>query len=133
MSFAGSPFATLPPIVPRFLTCGSAIWSEASLITGADLNNFSLVQKQIDSIKKERKRLLKELAKIKAIKAYPSDSNFILFQATKNGEKVFRKLMENGILVRNLGSHPMLKNCLRVTIGTKAENDQFLDQLKKAI
>ena len=97
------------------------------------LNNFSLVQKQIDSIKKERKRLLKELAKIKAIKAYPSDSNFILFQATKNGEKVFRKLMENGILVRNLGSHPMLKNCLRVTIGTKAENDQFLDQLKKAI
>ena len=48
-------------------------------------------------------------------------------------EKVFKNLMENRILVRNLGSHPMLKNCLRVTIGTKAENDQFLDQLKKAI
>ena len=97
------------------------------------LNNFSLVQKQIDSIKKERIRLLKELAKIKSINTYPSDSNFILFQATEHGEKVFRNLMENHILVRNLGSHPMLKNCLRVTIGTKAENDQFLDKLKKVI
>ena len=97
------------------------------------LKNFSLVQKQIDSIKKERVRLFKELAKIKSINIYPSDSNFILFQATQNGEKVFRNLMENHILVRNLGSHPMLKNCLRVTIGTKAENDQFLDKLKKVI
>ena len=97
------------------------------------LNNFSLVQKQIDSIKKERIRLLKELTKIKSINTYPSDSNFILFQANENGEKVFRNLMENHILVRNLGAHPMLKNCLRVTIGTEAENDQFLNQLKKAI
>ena len=97
------------------------------------LKNFSLVQKQIDSIKTERGRLFEELAKIQSINTYPSDSNFILFQATKNGENVFRNLMENRILIRNLGSHPMLKNCLRVTIGTKAENDQFLDKLKKAI
>ena len=97
------------------------------------LKNFSLVQNQIDSIKKERIRLLDELAKIKSINTYPSDANFILFQASENGEKVFRNLMENGILVRNLGSHPMLKNCLRVTIGTRDENDQFLDRLAKAI
>ena len=41
--------------------------------------------------------------------------------------------MKNGVLVRNLGAHFRLKNCMRVTIGTKAENDQFLDQLTKAI
>jgi histidinol-phosphate/aromatic aminotransferase/cobyric acid decarboxylase-like protein len=35
--------------------------------------------------------------------------------------------------VRNLGAHPRLKNCMRVTIGTKAENDQFLNRLTKAI
>ena len=58
------------------------------------LNNFSLVQKQIDTIKKERIRLLEELAKIKSINTYPSDSNFILFQTTENGEMVFRNLME---------------------------------------
>ena len=92
-----------------------------------------MVQKQIDSIKKERTRLLNELAEIKNIHTYPSEANFILFQTTRNGDEVFKYLMGNKILVRNLGSHPMLKNCLRVTIGTKTENNEFLDRLKKAI
>lgn len=105
-----------------------------SQIAAAELlNNFPMVQKQIDSIKEERARLLEELTKIESIKAFPSDANFILFQASNNGEKIFKNLMENGILVRYLGAHPMLKNCLRVTIGTKVENDQFLDRLKQAI
>jgi histidinol-phosphate aminotransferase len=95
--------------------------------------NFETVQKQIDSIKEEQTRLLDELAKIKSITAFPSNANFILFQASQNGEHIFRNLMENGVLVRNLGAHPRLKNCMRVTIGTKAENDQFLDRLTKAI
>ncbi len=97
------------------------------------MNNFETVQKQIDSIKEERIRLLDELAKIESITAFPSNANFILFQTSKNGEPVFRNLMENGVLVRNLGAHPRLKNCMRVTIGTKAENDQFLDRLAKAL
>ena len=97
------------------------------------LNNFSLVQNQIDSIKNERTRLLKELSKIESISTFPSDANFILFQANNNGEKVFKFLMESGILIRNLGAHPMLKNCLRVTIGTEEENDQFLERLKQII
>ncbi|MEK9629866.1 MAG: histidinol-phosphate transaminase [Nitrospinota bacterium] len=97
------------------------------------LNNFSLVQKQIDSIKEERVRVTEELSKIESIKSFPSDANFILFQVSENGEKVFRNLMDNGILVRYLGTHPMLKNCLRVTIGTREENDQFLDRLKLTV
>jgi histidinol-phosphate aminotransferase len=97
------------------------------------MNNFDTVQKQIDSIKEERIRLLNELAKIKPITAFPSDANFILFRASQNGELIFKNLMANGVLVRNLGAHPRLKNCMRVTIGTKAENDQFLDRLNKAI
>jgi len=97
------------------------------------MNNFDTVQKQIDSIKEERIRLLNELAKIKSITAFPSDANFILFQTSQNGENIFRNLMGNGVLVRNLGAHPRLTNCMRATIGTKAENDQFLDRLNKAI
>ena len=97
------------------------------------INNFDIVQKQIDSIKKERIRLLDKLSEIESITAFPSNANFILFQTSKHGESIFRNLMENDILVRNLGAHPRLKNCMRVTIGTKAENDQFLDRLAKAI
>ena len=96
------------------------------------LNHFTPVQNQIHSILEERDRLMDELSKLPAITAYPSDSNFILFQASRDGEKVFNNLKANGTLLRNLGSHPRLKNCLRVTIGTKQENDQFLSQLRKA-
>jgi histidinol-phosphate aminotransferase len=42
---------------------------------------------------------------------------------------MFEYLMDHGILVRNLSSHPKLKNCLRVTVGTKDENDRFLAKM----
>ena len=93
------------------------------------LNNFTSVQNQIHSILDERNRLMDELSKFPSITVYPSNSNFILFRDSKDG--VFNKLKENGILLRNLSSHPRLKNCPRVTIGTKQENDQFLNQLRK--
>ncbi len=97
------------------------------------LNNFEQVQKQIESIKKERIRLFDELTKLPSVTAFPSDANFILFQASDKGEKVFKYLMGHRILIRNLGAHPMLKNCLRVTIGTDDENNQFLDRLAQAV
>jgi histidinol-phosphate aminotransferase len=95
------------------------------------LNDFTSVQNQIHSIVDERDRLMDELSKLATITTYPSNSNFILFRDEKDGDRVFTALKENGILLRNLGSHPRLKNCLRITIGTKQENDQFLTQLRK--
>jgi histidinol-phosphate aminotransferase len=95
------------------------------------LNDFTSVQNQIHSILDERDRLMDELSKLSSITAYPSNSNFILFKDSNDGVQIFNKLKENGTLLRNLGSHPRLKNCLRVTIGTKQENDQFLNQLRK--
>ncbi|MFQ5451902.1 MAG: histidinol-phosphate transaminase [Nitrospinaceae bacterium] len=96
------------------------------------LENFSPVQKQIDTLTKERDRLLQALAEIKFVTVFPSDSNFILFRLEKEGGRIFRNLMENGILVRNLSSHPRLENCLRVTVGTREENDLFLTKLNLA-
>jgi histidinol-phosphate aminotransferase len=95
------------------------------------LNDFTHVQNQIHTILEERTRLMDKLSKLPGIIAYPSNSNFILFQAQNGGEKLFKELKKNGILLRNLNAHPRLKNCLRVTIGTKQENDQFLYQLQK--
>ena len=95
------------------------------------LNNFTHVQDQIRSITGERGRLMDELSKLQNIITYPSNSNFILFQAINGGEELFDQLKKNGTLLRNHNVHPRLKNCLRVTVGTKQENDQFLDQLRK--
>ncbi|MZH46055.1 MAG: histidinol-phosphate transaminase [Nitrospinae bacterium] len=93
------------------------------------LNDFNYVQNQIDSIIEERDRLTKELSKLSFINAYPSNSNFILFKVPEGGKKLFNELKENGTLLRNLDSHPRLKDCLRVTVGTKEENDLFLKQI----
>ena len=92
------------------------------------LNNFPAIQKQIDAIKEERERMLEELSAMEFIVAYPSDANFILFQTQKESAKIFQALAEKGILIRNLSGHPRLRNCLRVTVGTKEENDKFLQQ-----
>ena len=91
--------------------------------------HFDPVQKQIDLILNERNRLMGELEKINSIKVFPSDSNFFLFQTEQSADEMFQYLMDHGILVRNLSSHPKLNNCLRVTVGTKDENDQFLLQI----
>jgi histidinol-phosphate aminotransferase len=95
------------------------------------LQKFSLIESQINLILQERDRLLEELSKFDALTVFPSDSNFILFRVANDGEKLFKKLVENGILIRNLNAHPRLKNCLRVTVGTQKENDIFLAQLGK--
>ncbi|MFQ5443230.1 MAG: histidinol-phosphate transaminase [Nitrospinales bacterium] len=94
------------------------------------LRNFDPVQKQIDKIIAERERLFQALSQIKTFEVYPSDSNFILFRVQQDSGRVFQELMDNGILVRDLSAHPRLQGCLRVTVGTPEENDQFLDKIK---
>ncbi|GJL80273.1 MAG: histidinol-phosphate aminotransferase [Nitrospinaceae bacterium] len=95
------------------------------------LNNFAPVQEQIDVILRERDRLIEGLSQLDFITVFPTDSNFILFRVHDDGDKLFKQLMKNGILVRNLSAHPLLKNCLRITGGTAKENDRFLAQLGK--
>lgn len=88
----------------------------------------------IDEIIEGRAYLYTELLKIKGIKPYPSEANFILFYVEllgdphNNAEMVYNKLIEMGILVRNLNSQ--IKGCLRVTVGTRHENETFLNALK---
>ncbi len=102
----------------------------SQLVATELLNDFTCVQNQINSIIEERDRVMGELSKLSPIITYPSNSNFILFMVPSGGESIFDKLKENNILVRNLNSHPKLNNCLRVTIGTKQQNNQFLGQLR---
>ena len=61
---------------------------------------------------------------------WPSSANFILFRPeTVDGDDVWKRLLEHSVLVRNCASWPRLDGCLRITLGTPAENDRFLDSL----
>lgn len=63
---------------------------------------------------------------------WPSGSNFILFRPrTMPGDELWDRLVESGVLVRNCASWPGLTDCLRITLGTRAENDRFLASLRE--
>ena len=73
--------------------------------------------------------MLTELRRVPGVEAYASDANFILFRAA-GADQLFNGLKLRGILIKNLnGTHPLLADCLRVTVGTPDENTQFLGAL----
>ncbi len=92
-----------------------------------------ILQQQVDAIKAERVVMNKYLNVLDGVEVFPSDANFILFRVNK-ASQIFSELKQRNILIKNLdGSHPLLKNCLRVTIGTPDENKQFLRALQECI
>lgn len=77
----------------------------------------------------ERQRLITALKQeSKVLEVFPSDSNFILFRV-ENAGKLYNGLLEKGIIVRNRSSQYGCSNTLRVSIGTIAENNRFLEAL----
>ncbi|MEK6545224.1 MAG: aminotransferase class I/II-fold pyridoxal phosphate-dependent enzyme [Nitrospinota bacterium] len=99
-------------------------------IAGIILENRFEIQRQIDTIVSERKRLITCLKQIPDVIPFPSETNFILFKTAKDSKEVFDKLLSNGILVRNFGDDIYLKDFLRVTVGTREENDEFMRVIK---
>lgn len=88
---------------------------------------------RVASIVTERVRLLEAFSHL-AIEFVPSDANFILFRvAKKDAKTVWRALVEESVLIRDISSVPYLDGYLRVTIGTPLENDRFLAALTHAL
>lgn len=83
----------------------------------------------ISKIVAERDRVYGELKGSGTVHPFPSAANFLLVRTGRSASKVWRALLEKGILVRDLGAVPALKNCLRVTIGTPQQNSLLLSVL----
>ncbi|MCK4535282.1 MAG: histidinol-phosphate transaminase, partial [Syntrophobacterales bacterium] len=83
-----------------------------------------------DRIISGRKWLFNELTAIEGITTYPSDANFILFSCFMEKDDVYGALVDRGVLVKNFTSPDILKNCMRVTVGTEEENREFIETLK---
>jgi histidinol-phosphate aminotransferase len=96
------------------------------------LADLSIMEKQTGFIKKERDWLKHEMRQIPNITVYPSAANFILFRC-QDGKAVFRRLKEQGILVRDVSGYPLLSNHLRVSVGQHQENEWFLEALQKSL
>lgn len=81
----------------------------------------------------ERRRLIEALGAMD-LEVFPSGANFILIRPrSRPGEEVWQALLERSILVRNCSSWPRLDDCLRITVGTAAENDALLAALENLL
>ncbi len=96
---------------------------------------------QAADLVQQRERLLKALRAMPGLTVWNSDANMILVRI--NGKQdgqadaaglVFERLKAGGVLVKNISKmHPLLANCLRLTVGTADENTQLLATLQKAL
>lgn len=95
------------------------------------LRHRALLDTQTQAIRAERGRLYAALSGLPDVHPFPSDANFILLRLPAGrADAVFAGLKQRGVLVKNLNAaHPLLQDCLRVTVGLPAENDAFLAAL----
>jgi len=92
-----------------------------------------ILQAQAGEIRASRSAMLQRLAEIPGVSPFPSAANFVLTRVP-DAPAVFAGLRSRGILVKNLhGTHLLVDNCLRITVGTPAENELFLSALASAM
>ena len=99
------------------------------------LQHKKMLDEQTAAICRDRAALLRDLALIKGLRVFPSQTNFILFR-TRSGQArtVYEGLKAWGVLIKCLdGSAPVLADCLRVTVGTPGENRVFLKTLRDVL
>ena len=85
------------------------------------------------AIRAQRAMLLEAFGKLPGVHAWDSDANMILIRVP-DAQKVFDGLKARGVLIKNVSKmHPLLAQCLRVTVGTADENARLLAALKEAL
>jgi histidinol-phosphate aminotransferase len=89
--------------------------------------------RQAALIKAERERLQAALATVRGLRAYPSEANMILVRVPDSA-RAFAGMKARGVLVKHVAAlHPLLANCLRMTVGAPDENDAMIRALKESL
>jgi len=97
------------------------------------LEHQAVFQAQAQAIRSERERMSAALGLLKGVKVFPSQANMLLLRfegAEDVATRLFEGLRERGVLVKNVSKmHPLLRRCLRPSVGTPEENNAFLAAL----
>jgi histidinol-phosphate aminotransferase len=117
-----------PPYNVSVLNCECALFA---------LEHADVFAAQASDIVAERERLMTALAAMDGLHPFRSDANMVLVRIAGEGDRagpVFQSLKARGVLVKNVSKmHPLLSNCLRLTVGTAQENQQLLQALRHSL
>ena len=113
-----------PPFNISVLNCEAALFA---------LEHADEYARQAAVIRSERDALQVALKAIKGVTPFPSQANMILARVA-DAKRTFEGMKAQGVLVKNVSAlHPLLANCLRLTVGTPPENQQMLQALQKSL
>lgn len=113
-----------PPFNISVLNCEAALFA---------LEHVDEYERQAELIRSERDRLLGELKGIKGVTPFPSQANMILARVA-DAKRTFDGMKAQGVLVKNVSAlHPLLHQCMRLTVGTPQENQLMLQALQKSL
>ena len=108
----------------------SALNAEATLFALEHADEF---ERQAQVLRSERARLQRELAAMPGVQPFPSEANMILVRVPDSA-RAFAGMKQRGVLVKHIaGLHPLLANCLRLTVGTPQENALMLRALAESL
>ena len=108
----------------------SVLNAEATLFA---LDHADEYQRQARLLCDERARLLGQLQAVQRVQTFSSDANMILVRVP-DSKSAFEGMKARGVLVKHIaGLHPLLANCLRLTVGTPEENDAMIAALKASL
>jgi histidinol-phosphate aminotransferase len=97
---------------------------------GFYLDHEDAFLKQAEEIRRLRGELISAMEAIPGIHPRPTDANFIFFGCDFDADRVYSQLMERGILIKNFNTPGTMGNFMRVTVGTREENNSFIDALQ---
>jgi histidinol-phosphate aminotransferase len=113
-----------PPFNISVLNCEAALFA---------LEHEDVYREQAALIRSERERLQAALKAMPGVRPFPSEANMILLRVP-DAKRAFAGMKQRGVLVKNVeGLHPLLANCLRLTVGTQEENTLMLAALAASL
>lgn len=113
-----------PPYNISVLNCETALFA---------LEHSDVFLAQAQALRTQRAALLQALSALPGVSAYKSEANMVLLRVP-DAEKIFEGMRSRRVLVKNVSTmHPLLRGCLRLTVGTVEENAQMLAALKESL
>jgi histidinol-phosphate aminotransferase len=114
-------------VLPYHLAAATQIAGRLALDLGDEMDD------RVGRLVGERDRVATELGALDGVTVFPSGANFLLFRPAGDGHERWQQMVDHGVLVRDFSRWPRLEGCLRVTIGTRDENDAFLTALRTSL
>jgi histidinol-phosphate aminotransferase len=105
----------------------------SALLGEAVLDTSEVMRERAAITASQRDRLALALSELAGVKVYASEANFLLVQLAHAADVWQQLYQDHGILLRDFSRSPGLSDCLRISVGTVAENDKLLEALRCVI